>query len=104
MFGSFNTFGHMVTKPSFGHSHNSRPFHGISKHTHGNACSFNGFANNMISHASTLGVQGGLTGAAGGALFGGLGGALTGGTVGLGGGLIGGAIYGFGQSAWNYWF
>ncbi|WP_185913401.1 hypothetical protein [Bartonella massiliensis] len=53
----------------------------------------------MVSHAPTLGGQGGLTGAAGGFLFGGPAGALTGGTVGLGGGLIGGSIYSFGQSA-----
>ncbi|WP_375695269.1 hypothetical protein [Bartonella sp. AC90GZZY] len=94
MFGSFNTFGHMATKPSFGHSHNSRPIHG-------NACSVSGFANDMFSHSTQLATEGELTGAAGGYLFGRLQGALTGGVVGFGGGLIGGALYGFGQSAWN---
>ncbi|WP_375641874.1 MULTISPECIES: hypothetical protein [unclassified Bartonella] len=95
MFGSFNTFGHMATKPSFGHSHNSRP-------THGNACSPNAFMSHMKAQGFDYAVAGGITGAALGAITGP--GALMGGLTGATTGFFGGFGLGFVQKVHECWF
>ncbi|WP_375705114.1 hypothetical protein [Bartonella sp. AA86SXKL] len=95
MFGSFNTFGHMATKPSFGHSHNSRP-------THGNACSPNAFLSHMNAQGFDYAVAGGITGAALGAATGP--GALMGGLTGATTGFFGGFGLGFVQKVHECWF
>ncbi|WP_375606591.1 MULTISPECIES: hypothetical protein [unclassified Bartonella] len=97
MFGSFNTFGHMATKPSFGHSHNSRP-------THGNACSPGAFMSHMNARGSEVGFPAGVVGAIQGGITGGPVGAFTGGMGALSLGYIGGAAWGFIEKGRECWF
>ncbi|WP_273723099.1 hypothetical protein [Bartonella sp. AU18XJBT] len=97
MFGSFNTFGHMVTKPSFGHSHNSRP-------THGNACSPNAFMSHMNAQGFNTAGPAGVGGAILGGISGGPAGAFTGGVAGYTSGFLGGFVWGFAQKAHECWF
>ncbi|WP_406604069.1 hypothetical protein [Bartonella gliris] len=97
MFGSFNTFGHMATKPSFGHSHNSRP-------THGNACSPGAFMSHMNAKGFEVGVPSGVGGAILGGISGGPVGAFTGGMGAFALGFAGGAASGFIDKARECWF
>ncbi|WP_375639082.1 hypothetical protein [Bartonella sp. MF74HXZ] len=95
MFGSFNTFGHMATKHSFGHSHNSRPT---------NACSPNDFISHMNAKGFEVGVPTGVVGSIQGGINGGPVSAFTGGMGALSLGYIGGATWGLIEKARECWF